>query len=91
MKYHEFHHLNAQMSGGENDGCPALHLAIQGGNVEAIQRLLEEDADTSILDKRGESAYDKVKMRWRNQARFMGHLSSKLWKQARASHERSRL
>ncbi|KAI9766569.1 MAG: hypothetical protein M1839_004879 [Geoglossum umbratile] len=71
-EYHDERHLNAQISGGRYAGCTALHLAVQGGNIAATDRLLQEEMmNSNILDDQGETAFDKVKKRWRNQARFM--------------------
>lgn len=86
--YYQPHHLNAQVSGGRFSGYTALHLAIEGGNIDAAGRLLNEGAATDILNQSGESAFDLVKVRWRSQTRYMTHLPHNQWRSAREAHDR---
>lgn len=37
----------------DNEGCTPLHYAMQGGNEQAIVRLIERGADWSVADKEG--------------------------------------
>jgi ankyrin repeat protein len=74
--YSEARHLNARTLGDRSAGYTALHLAVEGGNLPAADRLLQTNINTNILNDEGETALDKVKMRWRNQARFMTDVPS---------------
>jgi len=87
-KYYEDSHLNACVSGGRYAGCTALHLAIDGGNIDSAGRLLNEGAETDIVNDQGETAFDLVKIRWRNQARYMTDLPHDRWRAAREDHDR---
>jgi ankyrin repeat protein len=86
--YYEDRHLNDCVSGGRYAGCTALHLAIEGGNVDSAGRLLNEGAKTDVVNDQGESAFDLVKIRWRNQARYMTDLPHDRWRAAREDHDR---
>ena len=83
-RYNEPRHLNAQVTTGTYAGFTALHIAANGGNVPAVARLLQMNLNTNMLDDQGESPLDKVKMRWRNQNRFMGDVpveKRRAWKE----------
>ncbi|MCJ1243790.1 hypothetical protein MMC30_000987 [Trapelia coarctata] len=58
--YYEERHLNACVSGGRSAGCTALHLAISGGNIDSAGRLLNEGAETDVINDQGESAFDLI-------------------------------
>ena len=86
--YYEDRHLNARVSGGRFSGCTALHLAIDGGNIDSAGRLLNAGAETDIINDQGETPFDMVKIRWRNQARYMTDLQHNRWQSAREEHDR---
>lgn len=48
----------ALVNAKDEHGTPALHLAVQWANVEAIEVLLNHDVDVTARDEHGEKAAD---------------------------------
>jgi ankyrin repeat protein len=50
--------LGAEVDATDNYGETALHYAAENGHLDIVQKLIQADADMTILDSQGPTALD---------------------------------